>query len=99
MKHRDGSYKPRLPYGSISNVKGTSNFSGPWDYDEGVVATKFGFVKVYAQGNDRTSKPSTWLRFVWNGRMHDRNFDVRFTPRRMVTLADRFAREIARGGK
>lgn len=93
MKVRDSSWVPGRPMGRIETHQ-------PYGYDQGVVVTQFGYVSVYAQGaRDSKGTPCTSLHFVWKGREYTRYITKRYTRRGMVTLADRYAREIAKGGK
>jgi hypothetical protein len=64
-------------------------------WTEGVVPTRYGFVSVYAQGDARFS-PHTRLDFIWAGRWYQRSFHgKRYSHRGLVTIAVRFAQEIA----
>jgi hypothetical protein len=64
-------------------------------WTEGVVPTRHGFVSVYAQGDAQYSH-HTRLDFIWAGRWYQRNFcGKRYSHRGLVTVAVRFAKEIA----
>jgi hypothetical protein len=66
----------------------------PRGWTDGAVFTCHGIVLVYAQGDDEYTH-HTRLDFVWQGRLYMRDFNgKRYSPRGLVTLADRFAAEI-----
>lgn len=61
---------------------------------DGEVATPWGFVVVYAQGDDKHTHV-TRLDFIHNGRQYMRTYNgKRFTKRGVKTKAMQFAREI-----
>lgn len=62
-------------------------------YWRGVVFTKQGIVAFYQQ----TDPDFTTLYFVWQGKQHTRRIDAFYSNRYTVTLARRFAEEIAGG--
>jgi hypothetical protein len=63
-------------------------------WTDGEVATPWGFVSVYAQGDDNHYY-HTRLDFIHNGRLYMRNFSgKRYTPRVIKTKAMRFAKEM-----
>lgn len=62
---------------------------------DGEVATPWGFVSIYAQGDD-THSHVTRLDFIHNGRQYIRTFSgKRFTKHGVKTKAMQFAKEIA----
>ena len=64
-------------------------------WDEGSVYVPQGIIEVYAQG-DEDNFYCTMLRFVYNGRLHIRTIHgKRYSHRGIVTLAKRYAHEIA----
>ena len=65
-------------------------------YEEGEIGTPNGFVSVYIQG-DEEHFHLTRLGFIWEGKMHMRNFYKRYTRRGAVTKAKQFAEEIVNG--
>ena len=68
-------------------------------YHEGAVLTEFGTLTVYAQGGERYD-PHSRIDFAYKGRVYVRNFmKTRLTPRGLVMLGRRFAREIVRKHK
>lgn len=72
---------------SIPSASGTlMENSGGWV--DGEVLTPLGIVSVYAQTN------CTYLRFVVNGQLHLRTFSKQYSNRFIVTLADRFTKEM-----
>jgi hypothetical protein len=72
----------------------------PYGYDQGLVVTQFGYVSVYAQGGGASKGTHhTSLHFMWRGREYTRYIAKRHSKRGIVTLADRFASEIAKGRK
>ncbi|BCM88767.1 hypothetical protein IAD21_00609 [Abditibacteriota bacterium] len=79
-------YAITRPWGTISTEKSLDGRH----YYEGYAVTHFGFVMVYSQSH----KDYTSLQFVHEGRMWYRTFQRFYSPRYLVTLADRFAREI-----
>jgi len=60
-------------------------------YWRGVVFTQHGIVAHYRQQND----DHTTLHFVWQGKWHTRNIPAYYSDRYTITLARRFAEEIA----
>lgn len=60
---------------------------------DGEVATDYGFVTVYAQGDSNNFAYSR-LDFIANGRLYMRTFDKRYTARGLAMKARQFAREI-----
>jgi len=74
----------------------------PSGYLEGCVITEHGIVSAYSQGGgdgDSFEVPSTTLQFVIGGRLYSRTLPRRYTPRGIVAVANRFAREIVQGGE
>ena len=66
----------------------------PNGWTEGCVFTPHGIVSTYAQGDD-TNVAHTRLDFVCAGKLYMRNFSgKRYSPRGIVTIAKRFAKEI-----
>jgi hypothetical protein len=63
-------------------------------YIEGSVLTPHGIVTGYAQGSD-TESHHTSLSVIVNGRMYTRSWPKRYSARGIVTLAARFAAEMA----
>lgn len=61
---------------------------------DGYVATAWGYVVVYSQG-DNNFKHVTHLQFIFNGFQYTRTFNKRYTPRGIKTKAMAFAQEIA----
>jgi len=81
---------------SFSIGTGFSNWDiGNDDYDSGVINTINGIVSAYAQG-DKEAFHSTQLRFVKNGRCHNRSWDKRYSRRGMAKLAREFSKEISK---
>jgi hypothetical protein len=82
------------------SVKGKEHTSWIRDYQgwtEGSIATEWGIVSVYSQGDDRFSH-STRMDIVHDGRCIARNiYGKRYSKRGLVTLAKRFAKEITQG--
>ena len=66
----------------------------PAGYLEGSVITAHGIVYVYSQGG-ATEVPSTNLQIVWGGRLYSRTMKRRYTQRGLVTVANRYAKEVA----
>lgn len=63
-------------------------------YTDGEVITPWGFVSVYAQGDERHHH-CTRLDFVHDGFMHTKQFnDKRYTKRAIKTKAFEFAKEV-----
>ncbi len=61
---------------------------------DGEVVTPWGFVRCYAQGDDKSSH-HTRIDFIFNGVMYSRNFSgKRYTKRGIKTIAFQFAKEI-----
>lgn len=78
---------------ALGKAYGMFHMTG-FDYDLGDVATKYGFVTAYAQGDDERWH-LTELRFCYLGRIYTRTWrDRRYSQKYMVTLARRFADEI-----
>lgn len=74
---------------------GYSRVNGGKEWTDGEVATPWGFVVVYAQGDEQHYHHSR-LDFIHRGRLYIRNFSgKRYTPRGLKTKAMQFAREIA----
>lgn len=65
----------------------------PGGYLEGCVITPHGIVAVYSQGGE-AEVPSTNLTFVHEGRVHQRTIGKRYTQRGLVTISNRYAKEI-----
>jgi hypothetical protein len=60
-------------------------------YWRGVVFTRQGIVATYRQQND----DHTLLHFIWQGKWYTRNIPAYYSDRYTITLARRFAEEIA----
>lgn len=87
-KIEDSSYALGKPSGGRLALN-----KGEWT--DGPVATRHGFVVVYAQG-DANSFHVSRLDFIWDGRLYIRSYQSqRLSPRGLVTAAARFAEEIA----
>lgn len=68
------------------------------DWTEGTIATRYGIVSVYTQGDARVEHYSR-LDFARDGRLYTRNFEgKRYSHRGLVTKAKEFARQITEGG-
>lgn len=68
------------------------------DYTEGAIATHYGIVSIYTQGDERFKYHSR-LDFVYRGRLYTRNFrGKRYSHRGLVTKAREFARQVTEGG-
>lgn len=88
MRIKTINYSQSRPQGSIverSTERG-------WESD-GLVFTNHGVVQVISDTYRKNG--DTTLRFVHNGRHYIRFIDRYYTPRGLVTLAARFAKEIA----
>lgn len=93
--------KPKVFDDEMSAALGGSGriHDDPGGWTDGDVLTFYGIVAVYTQGDDRYDR-HTRLDFVWKGRLHIRNIsNRRYTARGLVTLAKRFAAEIAEDHK
>lgn len=67
-------------------------------WTDGDVITPWGFVCVYAQGDDKHHH-CTWLHFIHNGYMYTRQFNnKRYTKRGIKTKAFEFAKEVVNDG-
>jgi|GEM_PF-2930169 len=88
-------YDDSISVGSVhSQVK-----LNPNGWTDGCVLTPHGIVYTYAQGDD-TNVDHTRLDFVYAGRLYMRNFSgKRYSPRGIVTIAKRFAKEITENGR
>lgn len=88
------SYVPRMPSGGIDVRR-----SEHGDWLEGYVYTRGGVVLVYSQGHgdDRRNAQHTSLRYWYQGRVYDRNWNVAYHSRHIVTLAERFVRDVLAG--
>lgn len=64
-----------------------------YGYDQGNLSTPHGYVKMYAQGDERFSHV-TRLTFIWRGYQYERQWQHRYSRQYMVTLAKRFVAEI-----
>ena len=62
-------------------------------YINGVVATRYGFVSVYSQGDER-NVPHTDFRFIHKGVCYVRGINRRYSLRGIARIAKRFAKEI-----
>jgi len=68
------------------------------DWTEGAIATQYGIVAVYTQGDARFEYSSR-LDFVHNARLYTRSFKgKRYSHRGLVTKAKEFARHVTEGG-
>ena len=65
-----------------------------YDYLEGNVSTKYGYVMVYTQG-DQKLRHMTALWLIHNGRQYCRHINRRYSARGIVTKANRFAKEVS----
>jgi hypothetical protein len=66
-----------------------------YGYRIGYVITPHGVVSVYTQGRFRGLEPMTSFDVASNGRCYRIDWDRTFTDRYLITLAKRFAAEIA----
>jgi hypothetical protein len=71
----------------------TTKYDG--ELHEGVVVTRNGYVKVESRWYP--SQRWTLLEFIHDGSLWVRCFDHFYSPRYLVTLARRFARDVAEG--
>jgi hypothetical protein len=62
---------------------------------EGIVLTSHGIVWVCSNTYDRKRQGLTTLHFMHSGRLHVRSFQRKYSAQYLVTLAARFAKEIA----
>ena len=76
-------------WASLSHDGGGDN-----PYTVGMVYTPLGIVAVYSQRDPRDGSGFTMLSFVCEGYNYQRNIGTYHTDRYLVTLADRFAREV-----
>jgi hypothetical protein len=60
----------------------------------GFVMTEYGTVGIYVQGSEKYT-PHTKLEFACGKTVYVRSFNERYSKRRIVTLAKRFAKEIS----
>ncbi len=81
------SYTIQRPQGRITEASDDMGWAS-----EGTVITANGIVEVDA--NTYHGNGWTLFRFVYDGRMYERQFDRYYTPRGMVTLAARFACDV-----
>ncbi len=81
---------------SFSHIR-EHKFKDDESYLEGNVVTPHGIVEVYAQGNKNISFVTS-LHAVHNGRYYAKTFDKkRYSRTYMVTLANRFMKELIGG--
>lgn len=80
----------------------------PWDWinktaqgentlQDGYVVTRWGFVKIDSRHTGRII--GTTLCFAYDGFFYSRSINRFFSTRYLITLANRFAREIVEGGE
>lgn len=62
-------------------------------YRSHVVATPFGYVSVYTQGDDK-SPGYSMLQFIRDGRAFERRFNYSMTPRAAAVQAGKLARHV-----
>ncbi len=78
---------------SFSRIRHENTNSG--DYLLGEVVTPYGVVIAYSQGYDKNSSFSR-LDYAFKGQLFIRNFtNKRFSRQYLVTLSNRFAKEIS----
>lgn len=95
-KEQPGQYdKSRKAYGN-SLISGSNNDRDYWW--EGYVTTEQGIVLVLSIRYGFRGKQQTQLKTVANGKLVTRYMDVMYWPRTLVTLAKRFAAEVAARG-
>lgn len=90
----DGLYQ--IPYQHTVKTNGYAVRDGTRWESTGYVQTYHGSVEVYSVWHPDNSQ-FTRLDFIYDGLMHYRNIDAYYQPRYLVTLARRFAAEIATG--
>ena len=91
-KYTDDSMAINEGFSRIKTVWGTGV-----SWLDGEVITEQGMVSIYAQGDDNCFA-HTRLDFVFEGRLHMRNYpNKRYTKRGIAMLAKRFAHEITEG--
>ncbi len=99
--------KREAPHDWSYSLGGRSHSRG-WfkhdEYEDGNVSTPHGLVDVYVQGRDRAQQrplePCTVFHFVHKGRAHNRSIRGKaYTRRACVTLAARFAAQVAEDSK
>ena len=78
---------------AFSRPSGCISLQKEYDYLEGSVSTKHGYVICYAQGDENCSHITT-IRFIHEGRMYVRTFNKRYSKRGIVTKANQFVTEI-----
>lgn len=88
MKYTEDSHDAT---GCANNIHSPSNCG----YDIGTVRTFHGLVEVYAQGDER-HRNLTRLTVCIRGRLYSRQWMDRYSHRRIVTLAKRFAADMNR---
>jgi len=91
VRWKTNSWSAHDTRGDITRHRGDG-----YDYAEGVVSTPHGYVRVYAQGGER-STPHTRMWFIWRGREQARGAPRRLSVVGLASVAARFAREIAEG--
>ncbi len=70
-----------------------SNLNSHQGWIEGTVATRYGFVTVYSQG-DPMNFNWTDMQFIWGGHHHTHSIKARFTKKGLARLAHKFVRSI-----
>lgn len=90
----DGVYQ--IPYQHTIKSHYAQMHDGSRLESKGHVETYYGYVQVYSVWHP-DDKRFTRLDFIRDGEMHYRNIDAYYSPRYLVTLARRFAAEIATG--
>lgn len=85
----DYKFKITKPINSIG-------FNKEYEYYDGDVVTKNGIVGVYSQGFNPSHIKSTRLEIVFNGVVHVRIICNSYSQKHLVTLANRFAEEVAK---
>lgn len=94
-EHEDYSLKVQNWQGRISETVRTHSDGDEYISHSGAVATPHGYVTVYA---DNSRLPCAGLDFIWRGRNYHRSWRRYWRPRQLVTLAKRFAKDIAQEG-
>jgi hypothetical protein len=78
----------------VTRPRGNTSLQREYNYLHGTVVTAIGIVTVYSQGSAGDRRLSV-LTLVLNGVEYHRSINKRYSPRGLVTQANRFANEIA----
>lgn len=81
----------------VNNYSRWESNTKNYGYYQGTLSTPHGYVKMYAQGDERFSHV-TRVTFIWYSHQYERKWNHRYSRRYMVTLAKRFVAEITSTG-